>query len=483
MGILEKLQSFPPRYGPEWGSGGIFGLKYHRETLYFTLAFEGEAHFITSDSHQVYEFQLVGPRPTSGGDTYNAVETVDEFIYFGGWVHAPAKFRGKREGKATIDFSNKYSHVHEYDTSTGRIRLVWKESLHHPEKWVGEVSEIIYNPYTDELLLAREDGHENLGVYSLDRRRGGLRRLLSKPSPKGTQVHDVAFFGVGKNYTKGLEGIYALDMVTEKWDEFKLSGSIDGEGYVEPHLGAMASVNNRAFAFVRGGVFVGNPYNGEEFRFVRLFDFPTFYAPFRVNALNFGGGIIIAFNSHHDAYYKPRTEEEKLYHRFTNTIVGPSVLVYIAPPLVKIVGTFGARVTSIENAGDKLLVATNTTPNTGALDATPFDTGYRNILVFDHEIININNSPPVRFSVPLIRNIFGGIPLDGYKEPRIILKLSQDAKLIVHEYDLALPLEESDADSFDVRRGRDVIDLSAFSGIVSFKLEGDANGKAIIELR
>lgn len=285
MGILEKLHRFPPRYGPEWGSGGIFGLRYHNETLYFTLAFEGEAHFITNDSHDVYEFQLVGPRPTSGGDTYNAVEVVDEFIYFGGWVHAPAKFRGKESGQATIDFSNKYSHVHEYDTLTGRVRLVWKESIHHPEKWCGEVSEILYNPYTDELLLAREDGHENLGVYSLDRRRGGIRRLSDKPSPKGTQVHDVAFFGVGKNYTQGLREIHALDMVSEKWDAFGLGESLDGERYLAPHLGAMASINNRAFAFVRGGIFVGNPYNGEEFKFVRLFDFYTFYAPFRVNAL------------------------------------------------------------------------------------------------------------------------------------------------------------------------------------------------------
>ncbi|MFA4720088.1 DUF2139 domain-containing protein [Pyrococcus kukulkanii] len=489
--ILEKLERYPPRYGPEWGSGGIFGLRYHNDTLYFTLAFEGEAHFITSDSHKVYEFELVGPRPTSGGDTYNAVEVIDEFIYFGGWVHAPAKFRGKAQGNATIDFSHKHSHVHEYDTSNGRVRLVWKESLHHPERWVGEVSEILYNPYTDELLLCREDGHENLGVYSLDRHNGKIRRLNDRPSPKATQVHDVAFFGIGKNYTRGLEEVHALDMVTKKWERFSLGSSVDGGNYLEPHLGAMASINNRAFAFVRGGIFVGNPFNEEEFRFVRLFDFYTFYAPFRVNALPFGGGVLIGFNAHHDAYYRPRSEEELRYYTFTNTIVGPSVLVYVIPPMVKIVGIFGARITSLEKVGDKIIVATSNTPNTGALDATPFDTGHRDFIILDHAVIK--ESPPVRFTVPLRfpseamkldAGTFGGIPLDGYRSPRLIINASKNNKLRIYEYDLALPLSDATYDEFDIKKGRNVIDLSSFSGIVSFKLEKeDFKGLAKIELR
>ncbi len=154
------------------GSGGIFGLRYHNGVLYFTVAFEAEAHFIDmkSGEEKTYDFILVGDAPpTSGGDTYNAVETVDEFIYFGGWVHAPAVYREDRR----ILFNNKYSHVHVYDTEEGSVKLLWKESIHHETDWAGEVSDIIYDPYGDRLLLAREDGHTNLGVYSLDRKRGG----------------------------------------------------------------------------------------------------------------------------------------------------------------------------------------------------------------------------------------------------------------------------------------------------------------------
>ncbi|AAL80256.1 hypothetical protein PF0132 [Pyrococcus furiosus DSM 3638] len=482
---------YPPRYGPEWGSGGIYGLRFHNGTLYFTLAFEGEAHFITEDSHKIYEFELVGPRPTSGGDTYNAVEVVDEYIYFGGWVHAPAKYRGKGEGKATIDFSNKYSHVHEYDTENQEVRLVWKESIHHPSEWAGEVSDIIYNPYTDELLLAREDGHTNLGVYSLSRN-GRIRLLNDKPSAKGCQMHDLAFFGIGKNYRKGLEEIHALDMITERWEVFPLGESLDGGKYIQPHLGGNGvSVNNRVFAFVRGGVFVGNPHNDEQFAFVRLFDFYTFYAPFRVNALPIGGGILVGFNAHHDAYYRPRTQEEMIYHRFTNTIPGPSVLVYFAPPMVKIVGVFGARITSIEKVDGKILVATNTTPNVGALDATPFDTGNKDIFVLPEKILQ-EKPPAVSFSVPLAfpsegkrmgAGVFGGIPLDGYDNARLIIKASRDNRLKVYEYDLALPLRDADVEEFDIKKGRNVIDLRTFSGIVSFELESeDFSGVARIEL-
>ncbi|OYT56430.1 MAG: hypothetical protein B6U76_03730 [Desulfurococcales archaeon ex4484_217_2] len=65
--ILSKINRFYSRKGSEWGSGGIFGLKYYKETLYFTLAFEAEVHFITGEEEIIY--------------TFNVVETVDDKIY------------------------------------------------------------------------------------------------------------------------------------------------------------------------------------------------------------------------------------------------------------------------------------------------------------------------------------------------------------------------------------------------------------------
>ena len=486
--MLLRDYRFPPRYGPEWGSGGIFGLKYHNGTLYFTLAFEAEAHFVRDGREKVYDFTLLGEAPTSGGDTYNAVETVDEFIYFGGWVHAPAVYR--EEGR--ILFHNKYSHVHVYDTENDSIRLLWKDSIHHETDWAGEVSDILYDPANDRLLIAREDGHANLGVYALDRRTGKAEALIHEPSLKGTIVHDTAFFGIGSNFTEGLREIRALDLIEGRWQTFKLGESVDGRPYIRPEYGPLASAYNRAFAFVRGGIIAGNPFMGEDFRFFRLFEFYTFYAPFRVNAINVGGGILTAYNAHHDAVYRRDSANAGMEWAATNTITGPSVLLYVAPPMVKIVGAFGARVTSIEKMNGKLLVATNTAPNTGATEATPFDTGARDIVVLDERIIQ-EKPPAVSFSLPLAlpsmaKNLgagtFGGIPLDGYREPRMVLYLSGDNRLTVHEYDLALPAGEAVSETFDVRAGKNVLDLSSFSGIVSFELEKpDMRGKVRIELR
>ncbi|ASJ05394.1 DUF2139 domain-containing protein [Thermococcus barossii] len=488
--MLMRDYRFPPRYGPEWGSGGIFGLRYHNGVLYYTLAFEAEAHFIDvkTGDEKVYDFTLLGDAPTSGGDTYNAVEAVDEFIYFGGWVHAPAVYREERR----ILFHNKYSHVHVYDTENDSIRLLWKDSIHHETDWAGEVSDILYDPANDRLLIAREDGHANLGIYALDRRTGKAEALIHEPSLKGTIVHDTAFFGIGNNFTEGLREIRALDLIGGRWSAFKLGESVDGRPYIRPEYGPLASAYNRAFAFVRGGVIAGNPFMGEDFRFFRLFEFYTFYAPFRVNAINLGGGILTAYNAHHDAVYRRDSHVGDMEWTSTNTIPGPSVLVYIAPPMVKIVGAFGARVTSIEKMDGKLLVATNTTPNTGSTEATPFDTGNRDIVVLDEKIVQ-ENPPAVSFSLPLAlpsmaKNLgagtFGGIPLDGYREPRMVLYLSGDNRLTVYEYDLSLPGGEAVSETFEVKRGKNILDLDSFSGIVSFELERpEMKGKVRIELR
>ncbi|WP_297549444.1 DUF2139 domain-containing protein [Thermococcus sp.] len=468
--------SFPGRYGPEWGSGGIFGLKYHNGVLYFTLAFEAESHFIElkSGDENVYSFTMIGQAPRSGGDTYNAVETVDEFIYFGGWVHAPARYL-----KGRISFVNKYSHVHVYDTENQEVKLIWKDSIHQTTQWAGEVGDILYDPYNDRLLLAREDGHANLGVYSLDRHSGKTKRLLEEPSPKGTLVHDVAVFGIGSNFSGGVEEFGVLDLETHKWEFLKPGKSLDSRPVERPELGCMASAYNRVFAFVRGGFFVGSPFLEEEFTFYRLFDFPTFYAPFRVNALNVGGGILTAYNSYHDVSF-----ENVRWGKFTHLVAGPSVLLYIIPPMVKIVGTFGARVTSIEKVGGKLLIATNNASNTGATEATPFDTGNRDIVLLDEKILE-EKPPVVSFSSPLPNGRpFGGIPLDGYRRPRIIFYLKGDNRLTVYEYDVSTSPLEPSVEHIELVEGKNVIPLDSFSGIVSFELEkSDSEGKFKIDLR
>jgi len=471
--------SFSGRYAPEWGSGGIFGLKYSNGVLYFTLAFEAEAHFVDvkTGDERTYDFHLLGFPPRSGGDTYNAVEAVDELIYFGGWVHAPAEYLGGR-----VSFRNKYSHIHVYDTEEGSVRLLWRDSIHEDRRWVGEVSEILYDPVNDELLVAREDGHTHLGVYGIDRESGRAEALLERPSPKGTLVHDVAVFGVGSNFEGGVSEFGVLDLEEGKWDFMKPGRSVDGGPIQRPELGSMASAYNRAFAFVRGGLYAGSPFTAEDFTFYRLFDFPTFYAPFRVNALSVGGGILTAYNAYHDVSFGG-----KRWGRFTHTVPGPTVLVYATPPEVRVVGVLGARATSLEKIGGRLLVATNSAPNTGEATATPFDTGRRDIVLLDEASL-MGRPAPAAFSLPLeslrVRDepVFGGIPLDGYRSARAVFTVRDDTELTVYEYDLSLPPQCAEEDRFSLIRGRNVIDLRSFSGIVSFRLEKGVGGRVRIEL-
>jgi len=485
---------YSPRYGPEWGSGGIFGLKYHRGVLYYTLAFEAIAHFVHVKDGYVkrYRFELVGPLPTSGGDTYNAVEVVDNVIYFGGWVHAPAIYKGREKGlMASISFVNKYSHVHAYDVYEDSVKLLWRESLHHETDWVGEISEIVYDEVNDRLLLARADGMANLGVYQIDRKGGNYRQLSQKPALKGAILYDHVCFDILESWVQGVSGVQCLDIVEGRVKYLYFGDiskrSIDGEGVLWPLTGVAASAYGRFFLFVRGGVFVGNPIDEsiEEVKFVRLFDFvKSGYNARRTMAKPVGGGILVAFNAFTESIIKPASEFEKILFTATHTIVAPSLLVYITPPTARIVGVFGARVTGIEVIGDEILLACNTMANTGRYDAQPIDAGYRSIISIPTSI-PYSQPPSVRISVRGIQvedKVFGGIPLTGYKEAKLVINSSKSNTLTIYEYDLSLSPQEASKDIEKINPGKNVIDLHRYgNSIVAFKL-GEPDPKAVIRI-
>ena len=471
--ILSKINRFYSRKGSEWGSGGIFGLKYYKETLYFTLAFEAEAHFITGEDEIVYTFDKVGSKPVSGGDTYNAIETVDDKIYFGGWVHAPVKFLRK----GVISFENKFSHVHEYDVSEGKIKLLWKESIHDLEKWTGEVSEIIYDPVNDRLLLARGDGHVNLGVYCLDRKKGDIKQLLNRPSLKGTLFHDIACFNIGS--LTETEAIACLDLLDSRWHVKELGDysrfSVDSGSVEHPMLASITSAYNRVFVFTKGGVIIYNPYMDDAV-FVRLFDFgKSGYGPLRTQILHYGGGILVPFNALTHASITP----SNVFEESLNTLVGPSVLVYITPSTARIVASFGSRITGLEILGDKLLIASNTQPNlTGNMPATFFDSGIKTIIPISVNEV-LRGGPPITFEISgssVNNELWGGIPLLGYKEPKLIIYSSKENVLEVKSYSLTLNQAEAYTTKYSITQGRNILDLSSYSGeIVSFRFEkGDA---------
>lgn len=494
--MVSRFYLHAPRRGPEWGSGGVFGLTYYKGVLYYTLAMEAVSRFIHDDGFAVdYRFELVGPGPASGGDTYNAVDAVDDEIFFGGWVHNPATFKGRRGKGGEIDFRNKYSHVHVYDLRNRSVKLLWRESIHDEYRWAGEISQIIYDPVNDRLLLARSDGHENLGVYQLPRQGGKATRLSDTPALKGSLYHDYACFDMQPKWYRGVDGVQCIDLVehgkvykhtVESWEKI----SIDGYGVEHRWSGYAISSYARYFHFFRGGYLVGNPVEPEweEPVFVRLFDFgPTQYTPQRSMAVPLSGGILAAFSSMVHSVVHSGTAMSEEHLRMNRFVVGPSVLVFITPPVARIVGVAGARITSLAVKGGEVLIAYNTDPNLGGLDATPIDTGRRYIGVVRESSLIPPTPPPVLFRIQgwmVGDRAFGGIPLTGYKETELVIYSSKNNKLTITHYDAGLPPRFIEKTAYEIGEGVTRLGLSGFFGIVSFKLaEKDENSTIYLYLR
>jgi hypothetical protein len=229
----------------------------------------------------------------------------------------------------------------------------------------------------------------------------------------------------------------------------------------------MSAYSNLLF-FVRGGVVVGDPIDApSELKFLRLFDFGTPYAPTRTMVKSVVGGVMVAFNAYTHGSRRPGTGPD------SSPIAGPSVLLYITPPQTRIVGAFGARITGFEKIGGELLVAASNEANLGSGDATPIDTGHRDLSVFDLGHL-LEASPPVTFHAlgsQVKDDAWGGIPIDGHKECLLRCDVARPNKLTVNEYHLSLPVSAAKAESFELKPGRNSVDLSGFHGIVSFKLE------------
>lgn len=479
----------PPRYGPEWGSGGVFGLTYYKGVLYYTLSMEGEAHFTRDDIEEIYRFQYLGPGPASGGDTYNAVDVVDDEIFFGGWVHNPAVFKGKMNASGEIDFRNKYSHVHSYNINERSIRLLWSESIHDEYKWAGEISQIIYDPVNDRLLLGRADGHVNLGLYSLPRKGGKLERISDVPGLKGSLFLDYACFDMQPNWMTGIDGVQCVDLssgrlikyIVESWSKI----SVDGGGVEIRGSGYALSAYTRYYHFFRGGVLVGNPVEPwiDEPRFIRLFDFGRNpYAPHRSNALPVAGGILAPFNAYTHGFLHGYRESDQALVKYYNTVVGPSVLVYIAPPQARIVMALGARVTSMTKKGGEIIIGYSTTPNLGGKDAAPVDAGFKGLTIVSEDELLSSQSPSIVFRVygwMVGDGFFGGIPLTGYRDPYLVVYTGKPNKLLIKHYDAGLPPELIEETSVELKEGRNRVDLKGYWGIVSFKLENSDQGARI----
>ncbi|MDJ0269752.1 MAG: DUF2139 domain-containing protein [Aigarchaeota archaeon] len=76
------------------------------------------------------------------------------------------------------------------------IKLLYKDGPGREDTWSAEVSDILYNPLDDSIILFRGDGHFGHGVYSLDRGGKTVMRLSSIPVLRGTFFLDHLIAGI-----------------------------------------------------------------------------------------------------------------------------------------------------------------------------------------------------------------------------------------------------------------------------------------------
>ena len=478
--ILSRLAALSARrVSPEWGCGGIFGLTYTGEVLFYTVAFDAVSYFHHFDcSVKRYGFELIGSGPRSGGDTYNAAVSVDDRIYFGGWVHAPAAYRESDKGFGEIVFSNKYSHVHVYDASEKEVKLLWAERGTDPRQWVGEVTDLLYNPVRDTLLVARGDGHVNLGVYEIDRGNGSAKRVSPRRVLRGTIYMDHACFTMHHGWG-GSPGVLCLSLENyERGRVVEISDvrrvSVDNGGLYLYRSGDIASLSTWLISFIRGGMITYDPFGSEEPWFTRLLDFHySPYGPLRSNALGVAGGLLVAFSASTHATIVGTDELPVEQQKASRTPPAPTLLVYVSPSNARIVAALGARVTSMALAGPYVLVATSTCPNLERYDAVKVDHGEKSITVFGHDLVNAS-PPPVTIEVPgwvVEDSTWGGIPLTGYKEALMEIRSEKSTTLDVFTYTPMTRPGGAEIDRYDIEPGRTVIDLSTHRGLVaSFRL-------------
>lgn len=476
---IPYMGPYYPSYAPEWSSGGIYGLHYHKGALLYTVAFDALTIIYHKGRVKEYRYELIGEPPRSGGDTYGAAAGVDDTLFFGGWVHAPAHYD---VAKRKITFHHKYSHLHRIDLRDMEVSLMYKDGPGLEDSWSAEISDILYNPVEDSLILFRGDGHFGHGVYTLDREGRRVVRLSSTPVLRGTFFLDQLIAGVfcPPGFTVPAPSLQIFDMENKeaRITRYDTVASADGSPPEGKSIVALSPLRNKLYAFVDDGIFVGDPtgtYNwNPDSVFIRLFATGEGVARYslcrRVKAVNFGGGLLV-----------PVTKSD-IENSPTPAASASGILLFIDDSYTKIIHASG-RITGLAATPDSILLATASSENTQT--STRIDYCFKQILKLPHDIIN-RNPPPISLTVAkqIVNNEqLGGIPLTGYLKKRAVITLSSDNRMIIREYDLSTPQDGADTERYMLKKGRNEISLDGFGRIVSFKFEkNDKTGSLYLYL-
>ncbi len=461
--LLEVLGGgvFPGGFAAPGLPSGVYGLAVAGSVLYFTLVPEAAAFFADAGGvRRVYRYELVGvAEPRAGGDSYNASVAVDDTVFFGGWVYAPLLYR-HAGGSRTIDHRRRFSHLHAYVASEDRVVLVWQESLGDSSRWAGTVSSIVYDPLGDRLLVARGEGHDRLGVYEAQARPvpQQLRPVVPIRSLHGAAWDGEACFTIhrGASNTGGwvcveLGSRRPRYRVVEAPGDYAAVSS-DGHGAWGAVSGWAAAAGGVLYAGLRGGLL---SLRGEEAWFHRLLDLPGSCLE-ATAATGAAGGVAAAWG--------PGRRSGGC------RCPAPGLLVGLAGDNARVLAVLGGRPTSLLWLGGDLVAATAPLP--GPVGSA---LGARGLVPLSLGSLASGSPPPVSLCAePPPGRVWGGVPLEGYREPRLVLwGCGEGARVTVYTYRLSTPPGGAEVDRYSLAAGERVLGLGGHvGGIVSFHVEG-----------
>jgi len=477
LGLAERLLEvlgggvFPGGAAVPGLPSGVYGLAAAGGVLYFTLVPEAAAFFVDVEGvRRVYRYELVGvAEPRAGGDSYNASTVVDDTVFFGGWVYAPLLYR-HAGGSRAVDHRRRFSHLHAYVASEDRVVLLWQESLGDSSRWAGSVSSLVYDPLGDRLLVARGEGHDRLGVYEAQARPvpQQLRPLVPIRSLHGAAWDEEACFTIHRG-ASNTGGWVCVELGTRRprYRVVEAPGdyaavSSDGHGAWGAVSGWAAAAGGVLYSGLRGGLL---SLRGEETWFHRLLDLPGSCLE-ATAAAEAAGGVAAAWGPG----ARPQCR-----------CPGPGMLLGIRGDNARVLAVLGGRPTSLLWLGGELLVAA--APAAAPGGAAPGPRGLAALGVAELA----SGSPPPRVSLcasPQPGRVWGGVPLEGYREPRLLLwGCSEGARVTVYTYRLSTPPGGAEVDRYTLAAGERVLELRGHGGgIVSFLVEGCRPGRVEVVL-
>lgn len=429
----------------------------------------------------IYNYELVGPKPVLGGDTYGAAAWLEDKLFFGGWVLAPVIY--DRETN-TISRQEKYAHVHSFNPKTYEINLIMKDSIHNKEEWAGEVSDLIADDMNNLLWICRGDGHKHLGLYTYDGKTVNL--FNDYPALKGTiYLDNLIAIAQNTKYEHVQDNILLVnlrDFSVKKilFSSFptRLTSDVDNENIMwSSWCGSIFTLANRVCFGTENSLIFGDPVGAyglspENIAYMLFVNSNVQYVlGWRCKPCYTGLGVLVPLNPF---------DNNTLTLRPTN----PAILLLIKENMAKILMT-APFISAVDCDGSNIYIALSHAPYE-AWKYNPYRTSRPRIIKLPIEKV-LSNSPPLHICLwsgnydPMgykkwdwgpvangVRGWIGGIPLMGYRKTEIIVKLRETNTLYVSEYDFNAHYGIT---KYYLNEGRNTLDLSSFKGFVALKFE------------